>query len=166
MEKKHNDCFEDTSVVRRIVFASRSLPSYWQTVSFWHLGKPAAVYSLRAEKTCNKDSFASDIELELQLIDVPKPGPKGITVPLLSLIESCMLCGQVLYIRSDRGVKAVIYDDTVPAIHYSHYCRSKGCSTTAITTVVVTAMSRFIIMTAASYLTLCLLVKQVFQCLL
>ena len=132
-----NKCLEDTSVIRRITFAARSLPKamphYWETMSsIGILGK--SQYTLTAEETrlfienvqfLNSDLLMTDAQLQIQLIDTLKPGPRGNAVPgivLLSLIDKCMLCGHKLYVRSDRGVKAVVYDDilgTIPAIHYT-----------------------------------------------
>lgn len=50
---------------------------------------------------------------------------------LLSPKQKCILCNSKLYIRSDRFALAVLYDDklgTLPAIHYTRYCRKSGCS--------------------------------------
>ena len=82
----------------------------------------------------NHEVFDSDAALMKELIKAPKNDPakpERIGIVLLSPIKQCLLCGSKLYIRPDRSVLATVYDHhfgSVPAIHYTRYCRKKGCS--------------------------------------
>lgn len=141
-----NDALNDLSVIHRLCFATRSLPAsspyYWENVARFSIeGKSS--YSLSGDEArifvqnlqvFNPDVFDSDLKLTKELVKVPKgdsPGSDKIGVILLSPVELCIICNSELYIRHDRSVQATLYDDklgTMPAIHYSRYCRKKGCS--------------------------------------
>ena len=78
--------------------------------------------------------FDCDEELTKSLIKMPKTDPskpERIGVVLLSPKENCLHCNSKLYVRPDRNVMATIYDHrygSIPAIHYTRYCRKRGCS--------------------------------------
>ena len=83
---------------------------------------------------CNSDVFTAESKLTRELAKMSKNDssePEKIGVILLSPIENCILCKTKLFIRHDRSVQATLYDSafgSVPAIHYTRYCRKKGCS--------------------------------------
>ena len=85
-------------------------------------------------KLINEDVFTSDVCLLQNLIEISKnnPGqPHRNGIVLVSTKEECILCHSKLYLRSDRNAVAVIHDNTmgsIPAIHYTKYCRKPGCS--------------------------------------
>jgi len=49
----------------------------------------------------------------------------------MSPICMCIFCGSKLSVRADRCVQAMLYHNSygsLPALHYTRYCRKKGCS--------------------------------------
>lgn len=141
-----NKHLQDLTVVHRLCFAARSLligaPHYWEIVqNFGIQGKEG--YSLSAEecrvfienlKLLQEGVFDTDEKLIKELVRVPKSDsskPDRIGFILLSPNQNCILCKSKLYIRVDRSVLAVIYDEelgTLLAVHYTRYCRKSGCS--------------------------------------
>ena len=146
MSKVLNKALGDAAVVHRLCFAARTLPvgspGYWDTVAnFSTMGKRG--FSIAAEEAkvfvenlqyMNPGVFECDAVLMKQLVRMPKGSTKDqevIGMVLVSPVEVCILCGHKLSIRQDRCVCAVIYDDyhgSMPALHYTRYCRRKGCS--------------------------------------
>ena len=84
--------------------------------------------------TLHEGAFGPDMKLTRELVKVNKADPKRpekIGFVLISPNSLCILCKAKLYVRADRSALAVIYDQelgTMPAIHYTRYCRTKGCS--------------------------------------
>ena len=133
-------------MVHRLCFAARSLPvgipQYWEIVKDFSLkGKKNAVLSTEECRvfvenmvTLQEGVFDSDIKLTRELVKVNKADPKRpekIGLVLVSPNLFCILCKAKLYVRADRSSLAVIYDHelgTMPTIHYTRYCRTKGCS--------------------------------------
>lgn len=146
MSKPCNPALQDISVINRLCFAARTIPvgspNYWEIVANFSInGKQQ--YSLTGNEArifvenlqvFNADVFVSESELTKELVRAPKNDltqPEKIGVILLSSIENCIICNSKLYIRHDRSVQATLYDPTfgsMPAIHYTRYCRKKGCS--------------------------------------
>ena len=84
-------------------------------------------------RVLNPHAFDMDIQLADEIIKTNKShkaGEEKIRKVLISSKEKCNRCGSKLNVRVDRSVAAVIYDHlgTVPAIHYTKYCRKIGCS--------------------------------------
>ena len=117
------------------------MPRYWEGVStFSALGRDHS-NSLTLEQArvivenleiIDKGALAGDEDLIKEIVCIPRPGhdaPLGVV--LISPNESCAMCGSKLYIREDRASAVTLYDDrlgTMPATHYTKYCRKKGCS--------------------------------------
>jgi len=83
----------------------------------------------------DQDALKSEnIGLLKELVQTCKQGPDKkvqIGIPLLSDKINCTRCGSKLYTRSDCVVSATLYNDdigSIPAVHYSKYCRKKDCS--------------------------------------
>ena len=80
----------------------------------------------------DQGALATDEDLTKEMIQMPQHdgnGPLGIV--LISDRVKCINCGSTLYTRSDRSSRVTIYSDTlgtVPATHYTKYCRKQGCS--------------------------------------
>lgn len=140
-----NPALNDLSVVHQLCFAARSIsnasPRYWDVVTeFEILNKPHLQLSTEVRvfienlKLLNEDVFATDTCLLQELVKIPKnnPGqPQRNGIILISTKEECILCHSKLYLRSDRSVSVVTYDNTVgslPATHFTKYCRKTGCS--------------------------------------
>jgi len=82
-------------------------------------------------------TFDSDAKLNKELIRIPKnDGSKldriiRIGIVLVSSIHNCLRCNSKLHIRPDRFTAAVLYGNevgTLPALHFTRYCRRSGCS--------------------------------------
>lgn len=132
----------DVSVVRRLSFAtSNSMPNYWQIVADFSLLHKPARNDLTSEEVrvlvenlevMDAEAFATEHDLVREIIGMSWPGrdaPLGIV--LISDKENCSICGSMLKIRTDRASVVTIYDDslgTVPATHFTKYCRKTGCS--------------------------------------
>lgn len=146
MSQPINPALQDLSVIYRLCFAARTLPAgspnYWRIVANFSI-KQKQQYSLTENEArifvqnlqvCNSDVFVAESKLARELAITPKNDssqPEKIGVILLSPIENCILCKSKLFIRNDRSVQATLYDPTfgsMPAIHYTRYCRKKGCS--------------------------------------
>lgn len=141
-----NKLLEDLTVVHRLSFAARSLPveipHYWEIVRDFSLkGKEGGLLSaeecrifVESMLMLQEGALDSDKKLTRELVKVTKADPKTpdkIGTVLVSPNLFCILCGTKLYVRADRNCLAVIYDNemgTLPAIHYTRYCRKKGCS--------------------------------------
>lgn len=141
-----NKAFQDLAVVHRLCFAVRSLPTdvphYWEIVQDFSVqGKKDLQLSgdqcrifIENLKMMQEEAFDSDAKLTKELIRVPKNDPSKphrIGIILLSPKQKCILCNSKLYIRSDRFSLAVLYDHelgTLPALHYTRYCRKSGSS--------------------------------------
>jgi len=139
------NALDDLSVVHRLCFATRmlsvGLPNYWEiTAKFSTLGR--SDYSLSGQdarifvenlKYLNPSVFDSDFKLTKELVKLPKTdgGAERISIVLISPNETCIDCGSKLYVRADRSVQAILCDSqygSLPALHYSRFCRKKGCS--------------------------------------
>ena len=134
---------KDVSVVRRLLFASASLPqdlpNMWGiAVEFATRGKESrnAVTPQQAKllvenlRELDSLAFASDRQLLQELVEfqVNKLRPMGVV--LISSNNSCLLCKSRLQLRKDRPAPVVIYDDdmgTVPGTHFHKYCTSLSC---------------------------------------
>lgn len=146
MSQSSNNALKDLSVVHRLCFATRCLPAasphYWEIVARFSIegkhnyslsGDEARVF-VQNLQVFNPNVFDSDFKLTKELAKAPKgdsPESDKIGVILVSPIELCVICNSKLYIRQDRSVQATLYDEklgTMPAIHYTRYCRKKGCS--------------------------------------
>ena len=137
---------QDLNVVHRLCFAARSLPigapHYWETIqNFGIQGKESSILSVEEcrvfvdnLKLLQEGVFDTDTKLFKELVRVPKNDPskpERIGFILLSPNQHCLLCKSKFNIRADRSVLAVIYDEqlgTLPATHYTRYCRKSGCS--------------------------------------
>ena len=146
MATASNPALKDISVIYRMCFAARSLssdsPNYWSLVSKFAVeGKEK--HSLSPDEArifvenmhiLHSDIFDTEEKLTRNLIKLPKNDPcqpERIGFVLVSLTENCPSCQVHLYTRQDRAASAVIYHHnlgTIPAIHYTKYCRKKGCS--------------------------------------
>lgn len=141
----HNKLLQDLTVVHRLCFAARSLPvgipRYWKIARDFSLkGKENGLLSadecrvfVENMLVLKEGVFDSDEKLTRELVRINKTDPKRperIGVVLISPNQFCIFCGSHLYVRSDRNSLAVIYDQelgTLPAIHYTRYCRQKDC---------------------------------------
>ena len=140
-----NAAFNDPAVVHRICFAARSLPvgcpNYWNLVCTFTV-KDKKVHSISPEearvfvenlKVLSGDVFTSDLTMMSDLIKLLKNTHKNVErigVILISSRENCANCRGRLSTRPDRVASAVIYDHahgTIPALHYTKYCRKPGC---------------------------------------
>jgi len=146
MASHNNKLLQDLSVVHRLCFAARSLPvgipHYWQIVRDFSLkGKEDGLLSSDECRVfvenllmLQEGAFDSDKKLTRELVKINKTDPKRpekIGIVLISPNQFCIFCGSKLYVRADRSSLAVIYDHelgTLPAIHYTRYCRKKSCS--------------------------------------
>ena len=135
---------KDVSVVRRLLFATASLPqdlpNMWGiAVEFATRGKESrnAVTPQQAKllvenlRELDSLAFASDRQLLQELVEfqVNKLRPMGVV--LISSNNSCLLCKSRLQLRKDRPAPVVIYDDdmgTVPGTHFHKYCTSLSCA--------------------------------------
>lgn len=143
--KPVKNALDDLSVVHRLCFATRSLPvglpNYWEIVAkFGTVGRSNCSLSgqdarifVENLKYLNPSVFESDFKLTKELVKTPKTDDcrERIGVALISPNDACIECGSKLYVRTDRSVQAVLYDSqygSLPALHYSRYCRKKGCS--------------------------------------
>ena len=131
------------SVLRRLTFAAAKFPSStpysWEAVAAFASvgttgeGVTADDCRLFAENITSLDAtaFATDAELLIELCSIPR-GPHSATgLVLISPQSVCNVCGMGLYVRPDRFSKLVVFDEkqgTLPATHYTKYCRKKGCS--------------------------------------
>ena len=142
----NNKVLQNLTVMHRLCFAARSLPvgipHYWKIV--WDIslkGRENAVLSteecrifIQNMLTLHEGAFNSDMKLTRELVKVTKADlkiPEKIGFVLISPISLCILCIAILYVRADRSSLAVFYDQELgimPAIHYTRYCRTKGCS--------------------------------------
>lgn len=146
MSQSTNDALKDLSVVHRLCFATRSLPAgspyYWENVARFSIegknnyslsGDEARVF-VQNLQVFNPNVFDSDFKLTKELVKTTKgdsPGSDKVGIILRYPVELCVICNSKLCIRQDRSVQATVYDEklgTMPAIHYTRYCRKKGCS--------------------------------------
>ena len=136
---------KDVSVIRRLGFAAsflpKTMPAYWESVTnFAVLHRPSRC-DLTPEQVrvvvenmslIDKEALTTDSELTQEILDIPLlsgAGSHGIV--LVSDKESCTLCKTKLNIRADRSSHVTLYDDklgTVQAVHFTKYCRKRGCS--------------------------------------
>ena len=85
-------------------------------------------------KLLQEGVFDTDTKLFKELVRVPKNDPskpERIGFILLSPNQHGFLCKSKLNIRANRSILAIIYDEqlgTLPAIHYTRYCRKSGRS--------------------------------------
>ena len=137
---------QDISVVYRLCFAARSLssdsPNYWSLVSSfavegngnYSLSPDEARIFIENMRVLHSDIFDTEETLTRSLIKLPKNGsnqPEKVGLVLVSSVQNCSNCHVRLYIRQDRAISAVIYYHklgTIPAIHYTKYCRKRGCT--------------------------------------
>jgi len=145
MAKTGKNALEDPAVVHKLCFATRTLPvglpNYWEIIAKFSISGKAE-YSLSEQdarvfvdnvKYLNPSIFDSDYKLTKELVKVPKTSGENekIGIPLISPNDKCFFCESKLNIRADRSVQATLYDSqhgSLPAIHYTRYCRKKGCS--------------------------------------
>ena len=137
---------KDVSVVRRLGFAAsflpRSMPGYWETVCSFSVMHKQSRNAITPEQVqtlvdnlemIDNQVFTPDQELIREIVVMPRSGqldlPLGIV--LVSPKENYHLCGTKLNIRADRASSVTVYDDrlgTLPATHFTRYCRKRGCS--------------------------------------
>lgn len=136
---------KDASVLRRLEFAagfySPDMPNYSDYIlAFAVKGKEdrncldpeQALQLVENIQYLDSEVFVPEVELVKEIVSVKRSGsdmPLGII--LLSSNNECKNCRSKLYIRGSRVANVTIYDDrlgTVPATHYTRYCRKKGCS--------------------------------------
>lgn len=136
---------KDASVLRRLQFAAsfypKDLPNYSENIIAFALkGKedrnslnPDQALQLVENMQClDSGSLISEVELIKEIVLMKRAGsdaPLGIV--LLSRKTKCKYCGNKLYIRSNRVSRVTIYSDhlgTLPATHFTQYCRKRGCS--------------------------------------
>jgi len=135
----------DMSLVRRLSFAAtfypRSMPTYWESVASFGIAKRQSknnptkehVHTLLENlEIVDREVFTTKEALAQEIVAMPGFGadvPFGIV--LISPKECCAICKSRLYIRADRKCSVTIYDDrlgTLPATHFTKYCRKQGCS--------------------------------------
>lgn len=135
----------DASVLRRLEFAAgyfpQDMPGYIdQIMTFALKGREdrntlspeQALQLIENLQLLDNEALVSDKDLIQEIVSMKKPGrddPLGIV--LVSAKSNCRKCGSKLYIRGDRPSKVTVYNDTLgtlPATHYTRYCRRKGCS--------------------------------------
>ena len=135
----------DPSVIRRLSFAASfyptSMPNYWKTVAEFGVLHSTSNNNLTPEQVqifvenlemLDSETFISDRGLTDEIIGMLRPGsdiPLGVV--LVSSRDNCEICGSNLNLRADRASTVTIYDDkrgTMPATHYTKYCRKRGCS--------------------------------------
>lgn len=77
-------------------------------------------------------ALASDRELIEEIVMMKRVGSDAsLGIILISSKTKCITCGSKLYTRGGRTSNVTLYDDrlgTLPATHYTRYCRRKGCS--------------------------------------
>lgn len=136
---------KDASVLRRLEFAAtylpHDMPDYADYVIAFalknnearnYLTPQQALQFVENIKFADSAALASDVNLVKEIVMMKSLGsddPLGVI--LISSISDCRNCGMKLYTRSGRTCKVTIYDDvlgTLPATHYTRYCRKKGCS--------------------------------------
>lgn len=136
---------KDASVLRRLEFAAaylpQDMPSYSECVAAFALKGKEDRNSLNPDQVLtviqnmqfmDSGALISDVELTKEIIMMKRTGsdaPLGIV--LLSNKKNCSICESPLKVRADRTSVVTIYDDslgTVPATHYTKYCRKRGCS--------------------------------------
>jgi len=145
MDKTVKNALDDPAVVHKLCFATRTLPvglpNYWDIaanfsisgkVDYTLTGQDARVF-IDNVRYLNPSVFDSDYKLTKELVKMPKSssGDEKIGIPLISPNDKCLFCRSKLYIRADRCVQAILYDSlygSLPAIHYTRYCRKKNCS--------------------------------------
>ena len=129
------------SVVRRLVFASATLPKetphYWDVVS--HFASNVGQVTPQKAKTFienvqffDSDALSSDQKLRTELLH--EVGSNGIPLGmvLVSPKQSCQLCSAPLVLKADRPSKVTIYTDsmgTIDGTHYRKICKQfrSGC---------------------------------------
>lgn len=129
------------SVVRRLVFASATLPKetphYWDVVS--HFASNTGQVTPQKAKTFienvqffDSDALSSDQKLRTDLLH--EVGSNGIPLGLVlvSPKQSCQLCSAPLVLKADRPSKVTIYTDsmgTIDGTHYRKICKQfrSGC---------------------------------------
>lgn len=133
------------SVIRKLSFAASfypiSMPNYWETVAEFSVLHSNPRNSLTSEEAqilvenlemLDSNTFFSDQDLTKEIIGISRPGrdiPLGVV--LVSSRENCEKCGSKLYLRADHASTVTLYDDhrgTLPATHFTKYCRKSGCS--------------------------------------
>lgn len=136
---------KDISVVRRLTFASTffspHMPNYWQAVAdFSVMHKPSrneitpeqAKVLVENLEIMDAEVFSTEHDLVREIVTTPllnKGIPLGVV--LISKKENCDVCGSSLKVRADRPAIVTVYDDrfgTLPATHFTKYCRKTGCS--------------------------------------
>lgn len=133
---------QDVSVLRRLLFAATfvnpDLPMFWGVVLEFATAGEISKSSITPDQVkvlienlqaLNSKAFETDINLQKELIyfDVKKP----LGIPLISLSNSCLMCGSPLQLRRDRPAPIVVYDfrcGTIPGAHYHKFCPKRTCS--------------------------------------
>lgn len=124
-------------MLRRLEFAASFLPddmpSYSENVLEFALKGKEDRNSLNPEealqlvenlKFLDSGALVSEIELIKEIVMMKRAGSDSpLGVILMSTKANCRNCGMKLYIRGSRTSKV-----TLPATHYTRYCRRKGCS--------------------------------------
>lgn len=84
-------------------------------------------------RVIDKEALATYPELTQEMLDIPllSGGQGSHGIVLVSDKELCNLCKTKLSMRADRSSNVTLYDDklgTVQAVHFTKYCRKRGCS--------------------------------------
>lgn len=132
----------DVAVVRRMLFATKSLPpdcpQYWDVIrDFATRGSSITLESGQVQALMENTQFFSapafhfDHQLQRELTMLPRP-PDGqpLGVILISPKTRCCICGGNLITRIDRPSAVTLYTNnmgTAPAKHYRRHCHKKGC---------------------------------------
>ena len=135
---------KDSSVLRRLVFASSVLPE--DTPQLWEIATKFATYKNSSEFVIlpeqariltdnitftDQDVLTHDDTLLKELVFMPLLQREHVGMILISRKNKCVLCGSKLLLRADQPSNIILYTDshgTLPAIHYSKYCSKRGCN--------------------------------------
>jgi len=148
---------QDLTVIHRLCFAARSIPTevpyYWEIIrDFGIKGKDLILSAndcrvfVENLKVIHEGVFESDTKLTTELMRTAKndtKSPERIGIILVSPNMNCHKCGLRLYIRPDRSASAIVYDyemGTLPAIHYTRYCRKKAVLFNSIMVITLAAV--------------------------
>lgn len=134
----------ENETMRRLMFAStylpKCLPQYWETVTrFNNLSskKQLTAESVRVivenAQVFEPNTMVSDVQLTYEIIQMEYgTTKKQLGIPLISVLETCLICGGQLLTRGDRPSYLTLYTETmgtISATHFQKYCANhrKGC---------------------------------------
>lgn len=134
---------EDTTLVRRMLFASsnlpKDLPHFWDVVTTFanqgascemKVSSNAARMAMENMKLLHPKAFTSEVDLMKELLTVEcSTTKKALGIPLVPSQIQCHSCGGRLLLKSSRPSRMMLYADslgTVPATHFHKYCQNQG----------------------------------------